>query len=889
MKTFNLDCVTHLRRIRMVAFWLSVTLSGASGLQAQQPPAFPAADAISIPPAPGISSQELPSVEGNSLSDEDGEVMLRGPVHEAYAEQFNANPVPGLLIQSKPPEPVEELPPDVRPEGRTVEWISGYWAWDEDQNDFMWVSGIWREVPQGFRWLPGYWAEVDGGFQWVSGTWVSTQTAEIEYHATAPPASLENGPAGVAPSAEHIWIPGCWSWQETRYAWRPGYWSVGYTNWIWVPARYCWTPRGYYFSNGYWDYPLERRGVLFAPYYFRRPVYVQRGFLFTPRIVVATNLLQFHLWVRPRYQHYYFGDYYNNSYAGRGLLPWHQYQRQYRGIDPLFTHYSRSRGGTAFYNQVNTQFNVFVNNPASRPAHTLRDQDRLSALRPNNDRNQPSLLGTQFQNVVEQSTRNTTGPRFVRLESDQKQRLHAESEQLRNLVSQRQRIEGSPSRRDGASPDMRSTIERPREGDGRSQPSVRNDSDRSDRLRLPPVDRRLETNSRDSKISGSQDGRRDGRNHGRTVNPSLSGDSGRGPSTEAISGRADAGRADAGRADAGRADAGRGDAGRGDAARGDAARGDAARGDAARGDAARGDAARGDAARGDAARGDAAGGDAARGDAGRGDAGWDDAARGAAARGDAGRGDAGRGDAGRGDAGRGDAGRGDAGRGDAGRGDAAPSSVGRNPPGRGQSVGGNTTRNPLGRGPSGSGQSNLRQPGETLSPRTGRPNMQPGDVGNGASGNPFSQGESSRSSIRPPTLASPENRGEKSGQPMVPSTGGRGTEINIPQMNQPPVDRSIRREPAGSGVRSGVPPATRSREQIQLPSAGNAPQVGRPAGPEHSGPAPRAFSRPGENLGGAERGAGGGPGFRNNIGSGARQPSSPRGSSGPERGGRPGR
>jgi hypothetical protein len=124
---------------------------------------------------------------------------------------------------------------------------------------------------------------------------------------------------------------------------------------------------------------------------------------------------------------------------------------------------------------------------------------------------------------------------------------------------------------------------------------------------------------------------------------------------------------------------------------------------------------------------------------------------------------------------------------------------------------------------------------------------------------------------------------------MVPSTGGRGTEINIPQMNQPPVDRSIRREPAGSGVRSGVPPATRSREQIQLPSAGNAPQVGRPAGPEHSGPAPRAFSRPGENLGGAERGAGGGPGFRNNIGSGARQPSSPRGSSGPERGGRPGR
>ena len=42
-----------------------------------------------------------------------------------------------------PPEAIEEVPPEQRPEGDNVAWIPGYTAWDDERGDFLWVSGIW--------------------------------------------------------------------------------------------------------------------------------------------------------------------------------------------------------------------------------------------------------------------------------------------------------------------------------------------------------------------------------------------------------------------------------------------------------------------------------------------------------------------------------------------------------------------------------------------------------------------------------------------------------------------------------------------------------------------------------------------------------------------------
>ena len=40
------------------------------------------------------------------------EVLARGPVHEAYAEPVDPNPVAGPVVAKEPPAPIDELPPD---------------------------------------------------------------------------------------------------------------------------------------------------------------------------------------------------------------------------------------------------------------------------------------------------------------------------------------------------------------------------------------------------------------------------------------------------------------------------------------------------------------------------------------------------------------------------------------------------------------------------------------------------------------------------------------------------------------------------------------------------------------------------------------------------------
>src|SRR5262245_48248205 len=73
------------------------------------------------------------------------EVQARGAVHEAFAEAVTAQAEYGPVVTKQPPDPIQELPPDQKPEGDAYQWIGGYWTFDEDRNDFVWLSGIWRQ------------------------------------------------------------------------------------------------------------------------------------------------------------------------------------------------------------------------------------------------------------------------------------------------------------------------------------------------------------------------------------------------------------------------------------------------------------------------------------------------------------------------------------------------------------------------------------------------------------------------------------------------------------------------------------------------------------------------------------------------------------------------
>src|SRR5437879_3992446 len=102
---------------------LSFALAQPSPLSAQEP--------NSVPPQPGV------------------EVQTRGPVHEAFAQPHDASAAPGPAVPREPPPSIPELAPDERPQGDNVQWIGGYWAWDAERNDFIWVSGTYRNAPPG--------------------------------------------------------------------------------------------------------------------------------------------------------------------------------------------------------------------------------------------------------------------------------------------------------------------------------------------------------------------------------------------------------------------------------------------------------------------------------------------------------------------------------------------------------------------------------------------------------------------------------------------------------------------------------------------------------------------------------------------------------------------
>jgi hypothetical protein len=152
------------------------------------------------------------------------EVLTRGPVHEAFAGMVTFNPEPGIVISKAPPEVIEEMPPEERPEGDNVSWIPGYWGWDDERSDFLWVSGTWRALPPGRAWMAGYWGQTPRGHQWISGYWADASVRETTY-LPPPPATVEVGPNIAAPSIDYGWSPGCWVWYQGRYAWQPGYWA----------------------------------------------------------------------------------------------------------------------------------------------------------------------------------------------------------------------------------------------------------------------------------------------------------------------------------------------------------------------------------------------------------------------------------------------------------------------------------------------------------------------------------------------------------------------------------------------------------------------------------------------------------------------------------------
>jgi len=356
------------------------------------------------------------------------EVQTRGPIHQAFAQPQDLSQ-PGAVIPKEPPPAIPEEAPDMRPEGDNVQWIGGYWAWDGDRGEVVWISGVYRDAPPGRTYVPGYWEQTPDGWRWVSGFWAPADQPELPY-VPPPPASLEIGPLGPPPGDNYMYTPGYWSYDNNRYAWRPGTYIACVPGRVWVAPRYVWTPRGCLFVNGYLDYPLDRCGLMFASVAFHRPLWRNAGWAWRPSYAVAAAPLLNSLFVDSRSGHYRYGDYYGGRYPTAGIQPWHTVGA--KSYDPQYAYYRwQNRGNAGWQAGLVKLHDDRVSGVAARPPRSLVQQALVV--------NQTNNNNLKFAQPVANFT--APGVTLAKVSPAQQAQLHAAAKQTHDFNQLRLKTE----------------------------------------------------------------------------------------------------------------------------------------------------------------------------------------------------------------------------------------------------------------------------------------------------------------------------------------------------------------------------------------------------------------------------------------------------------------
>jgi hypothetical protein len=278
------------------------------------------------PPAP-----EQPEVAPEPIEKpEPGvQVLDKGPVHEAFAQPGADVRGKGMTAPKAPPPPLPALPPPTKPDGDHGTGGPRDRHWDAERNDFIWISGFYRNAPPGREWQPGEWTKArNGTYTYAPGFWRPTNMNSWRIDLPEPPKSVENGPNTPAPSPDSVWIPGTWEFRNGEYVWRPGYWAQPQGEMVWQPPQYLTTGSGFSCIPGYWDCPLEDRGLLNAPVYFAQPLWQTPGWWYRPRFSIGFGYgggwgyggCFNSLFIGAGYNNFYYGNCWNPYWLGGGLF-----------------------------------------------------------------------------------------------------------------------------------------------------------------------------------------------------------------------------------------------------------------------------------------------------------------------------------------------------------------------------------------------------------------------------------------------------------------------------------------------------------------------------------------------------------------------------------------
>jgi hypothetical protein len=240
---------------------------------------------------------------------------------------------------------------------------------------------------------------------------------------------------GNPPTADFIWIPGTWIFRGGQFLWLAGKWVPVHPGWVWIPARYVWTPAGYVFVDGFWDFELAQRGVLFAPVCFAGGVPAP-GFVFTPNVVLNTNLLTDCLFVNAPCGCYCFGDYYGANCQEAGIFPWFAFHMSTLGFDPIFACSSWAhRKDAGWHANLMTNFRALQSDATLRPPHTLDDL----IARAGRQGHQSPLVALPLSKLVAGS--GASSIRFEKLSTAERDAIGRSLQKMRDVANTRLNLE----------------------------------------------------------------------------------------------------------------------------------------------------------------------------------------------------------------------------------------------------------------------------------------------------------------------------------------------------------------------------------------------------------------------------------------------------------------
>jgi hypothetical protein len=141
-------------------------------------------------------------------------------------------------------------------------------------------------------------------------------------------------------------------------------------------------------------------------------------FSFSPGFVIDLRVFDDALFLRPRYCHYYYGDYYASKYYRRGIYPWFSLHARLVVYDPIYAHQRwRHRNDREWENHLQRRFHERRENEGIRPPRSFGQRTgpdkagrssgpgRLDFVMPLDRAGKPKASAYRFQPLNEKERR----------------------------------------------------------------------------------------------------------------------------------------------------------------------------------------------------------------------------------------------------------------------------------------------------------------------------------------------------------------------------------------------------------------------------------------------------------------------------------------------------